>query len=68
MYYGTKLPPNTYQPMVHKYAPETTEIIARVKTRCSRETWVRTWEIQRLHIFLDEHTDIREAIAEALKE
>jgi hypothetical protein len=68
MHYGTKLPPNIYQPMMHKYAPETTEIIAVVRVRCRTETWTRTWEIQRLHTFLDEHTDIREAIVEAMKE
>jgi hypothetical protein len=62
------LPANVYQPMVHKYQPETVTIIATVKARCYRDAWIHGWEIQRLHIFLDEHADIRNAIAEAMKE
>ena len=66
MFYN--LPANSYQPMAHKYQPETAVIVAAVKLRCRRESWINSWELQRLYVFLDEHTDIREAIAEAMKE
>lgn len=62
------LPANVYQPMVHKFQPETVTIIATIKRRCPREAWISGWEILQLHHFLDEHTNIREAIAEAMKE
>jgi hypothetical protein len=64
------LPPNTYEPMYHKFQSDTVAIIATVRVRLHEEG-CRTgygWEIQRLHHFLDEHTTIREAIAEAIKE
>lgn len=61
-------PPNVYQPMAHKFQPETVMIIATVRIRCRRETWIKGWEISQLYHFLDEHTDVREAIAEAIKE
>ena len=54
--------------MVHKFQPETVTIIATIKRRCPREAWISGWEILQLHHFLDEHTDVREAIAEAMKE
>jgi hypothetical protein len=56
--------------MTHKYQPETVAIIATVRVRLYEEG-CRTgygWELQRLHHFLDEHTAIREAIAEAIEE
>jgi hypothetical protein len=64
------LPPNTYNSMSHKYQEDTVAIIATVRVRLHDEG-CRVgygWEIHRLRHFLDEHTAIREAIAEAIEE
>jgi hypothetical protein len=65
-----KFPLNTYAPMCHKYIPETMAIIATVKVRLYDEGCRVGYgrEIHQLRHFLDEHTAIREAIAEAIEE
>lgn len=64
------LPANVYQPMVHKFQPETVMIIATVKIRLHEDGCRQGYgyEILQLHHFLDEHTSLRETIAEAMKE